>query len=112
MNLASKVKEVKYIPILMIVIGILFAIPGILYLLEGGPMIAILPLALAIASLIIAGGLNYKKKSAWNAAILIGIVGTIIFILDWGNINIESYVGGVLCIYLLIDLVINRKFFQ
>lgn len=111
MNLAPKIKGVKYITILMIVIGVLFAIPGILYVLEDGPMIALLPLFLAVASIVTAFGLYHLEKFAWIAAIIIGIVGTIIFIADWGNINIESYVGAILCIILLIELVFVRKYY-
>jgi len=111
LSIAPKIKGVKYITILMIVIGVFFMIPGILYVLEGGPMIALLPLFLAAASIVTAFGLYLLKKFAWIAAIIIGIVGTIIFIADWGNINIESYIGAILCIILLIDLVLVRKYY-
>ena len=111
MHLAPKAKEVKYITLLMIVIGVLFAIPGILYILEGGPMIALLPLLLACVSMATALGLYLLKKFAWIAAIIIGIVGTIIFIADVGNQNIESYLGAILSITLLFGLVLVRKYY-
>jgi hypothetical protein len=95
----------------MMVVGVMFAIPGILYLLEGGPMIALFPLFLAVASIGTAFGLYLLKKFAWIAAIIISVVGTIIFIADWGNINIESYVGAILCVILLIELVLVRKYY-
>ena len=100
-----------HIVILMILIGLLFALPGVLYVLEGGPMIALLPFSLAGASMVTAWGLSRLKKIAWIAAIIIGIVGTIIYIADWVNINIESYVGTALCIILLIGLFTVRKYY-
>lgn len=111
MSSTLKVKGVNYVTILMIVVGVMFAIPGILYVLEGGPMIALLPLFLAVASIVTAFGLYLLKKFAWIAAVIISVVGTIIFIADWGNINIESYVGAILCIILLVELVLARKYY-
>jgi hypothetical protein len=111
LGLASKAKEVNLITLLMIVIGILFVIPGILYILEDGIGIALLPLSLAVMSIGVAIGLYQLKKIAWFLAIIIGIVGLIIYMADFANVNIESYIGAILCIMLLIDLVLVRKFY-
>ncbi|UCG68327.1 MAG: hypothetical protein JSV09_10965 [Thermoplasmata archaeon] len=111
MSLAPKAKGVKYTTLLLIVVGVFFLIPGILYILEGGPLIALLPLFLTLVSMITSIGLYLLKKWAWIAAIIIGFVGTIIFVADWVNINIESYLGGIFCIILLIALVMNRRYY-
>lgn len=111
MSLGPRAKGVQYVTLLMIAISVLFAIPGILYVLEDGIMIALLPFFLALASMATALGLYLLKRVAWVAAIIIGVIGTIIFILDWVNVNIESYLGGILCIILLVDLIFVRKFY-
>jgi hypothetical protein len=111
LGLASRAKEVRLITLLMIVIGVFFAIPGILYILEDGLGIALLPLFLAVMSIGVSFGLYLLKKIAWFMAIIIGIVGLIIYIADFANVNIESYIGAILCIILLIDLVLVRKFY-
>lgn len=111
MSLAPKAKSVIYTTLLMIAVGVFFIIPGVLYLLEGGPMIALLPLFLAFVTLITSFGLYLLKKWAWIAAIIMGFVGTIIFIADWVNINIESYLGAIFCIILIISLLMNRRYY-
>ena len=111
LKLAPKAKGVKYITLLMIVVGVFFIIPGILYILEGGPMIALLPLTLAVVSIVTAAGLYMIKKLAWLAAIIIGLVGTLIFMADWVNVNAESIIGSLLTITLLIGLVLKRKYY-
>ncbi len=111
MGLVPRAKEVKSVTLLMIVIGVLFAIPGILYILEDGIGIALLPLFLAVMSIGVAIGLYLLKKIAWFMALIIGIVGLIIYIADFANVNIESYIGAILCIILLIDIVLVRKFY-
>jgi hypothetical protein len=111
LSLTPKAKGVKYTSLLMMVVGIFFAIPGILYIGEGGPMIALLPLFLALLSFIISYGLYILKKWAWIAAVIIAFVGLIIFGADWVNVNIESYLGGFFCIILIISLVMNRRYY-
>lgn len=111
MKLASKAKGVKYITLLMAVVAAFFIIPGILYILEGGPGIALLPFALAMVSIVIAWGLYEIKKIAWIAALIMGLVGTLIFMADWVNVNIESILGSICCIILLVGLLLERKYY-
>ena len=111
MKFTSKAKGVKIITLLMIVVAIFFIIPAILYILEDGPMIALLPLTLAVVSIITALGLYMIKKFAWLAAIIIGLVGTLIFMADWVNVNVESILGSIACIILLVGLVLERKYY-
>ncbi len=111
LKFAPKAKGVKYITLLMIAVGIFFIIPGILYMLEGGPLIALLPLALAAASLVTALGLYEIKKIAWLAAIIIGLAGTMIFMADWVNVNVESILGSIICMILLVGLVLERRYY-
>jgi hypothetical protein len=95
----------------MIAVGVFFLIPAILYIIEGGPMIALLPLFLAVVSFVIAFGLYLLKKIAWIMGIVIGFVGILIFMADWVNVNIESYLGFVFCVILIIGLVMFRKYY-
>jgi hypothetical protein len=111
LKFTSKAKGVKIVTLLMIVVAIFFIIPAILYILEGGPMIALLPLILAAVSMIIAWGLYVIKKFAWIAALIIGLVGTLIFMADWVNVNVESILGSIACIILLVGLVLERKYY-
>ena len=111
MKPAPKAKGVKYITLLMIVVGVFFIIPAIIYIIEGGPGIAIMPLALAVVSIVTAMGLYMIKKLAWLAALIIGLVGTLIFMADWVNVNIESILGSICCIILLVGLVLERKYY-
>lgn len=111
MRLAPKAKGVYIVTILMILVGIFFLIPAILYIIEGGPMIALLPMFLAIISFTIAVGLYLVKKLAWIAGLIIGLVGIIIYMADWVNVNIESYLGTIFCVLLLIVLVWVRRYY-
>jgi len=109
LDLGMRVRGVKYITVLMLVVAILFLIPALLYMFEGGFGIAILPTILMIAAIIITIGLYFQKKYAWFAALFVGLIGCIIFIADCFNKNIESYLGAIFCIILLIGLVFVRK---
>ena len=111
MKFTSKAKGGKYITLLMIVVAVFFIIPGILYIQEGGLGIALLPLALAMVSIVIAWGLYVIKKFAWIAALIMGLVGTLILMADWGNVNVESILGSIACIVLLVALVLERKYY-
>ena len=111
MKLAPKAQGVKYITLLMIAVGVFFIIPAILYMLESGPGIALLPVALAAVSMVTALGLYEVKKITWFAAIIIGLVGTLIFMADWVNVNVESILGSIACIILLVGLVLERKYY-
>lgn len=104
-------RGVKYITIIMLAVAVLFIVPAVLYILEGGPGIAILPFILAVISIFIAIGLYLLKKFAWIAAIIIGIIGAIIFIVDCFNQNIESFLGAAFSIILLIGLFWIRKYY-
>ena len=89
----------------------MFAVPAVEYLFEGGFGITILPFLFALLAIIIAIGLFLLKKAAWFAAIIIGIIGTVIFIADCFYLNIESFLGAILSIILLIGLVWVRKYY-
>lgn len=111
LNLTTRARGVNYITILMLAVAILFMIPTIIYIFEGGYGIAILPTILMIISVIITIGLYLLKKYAWFAAIIIGILGTVIFIADSFNLNIESVAGAISCILLLVGLIWIRKYY-
>ncbi len=111
MKFTSKAKGVKNVTLLMVVVAIFFILPAILYVIEDGLGIAVLPLALTIISIVIAWGLYEIKKIAWIAALIMGLVGTLIFMADWVNVNVESILGSIACIILLVVLVLERKYY-
>ena len=111
MKFGTKPKGVRYVTLLMIVVGIFFLIPAFLYIAEGGPMIALLPFVLAVISFLAAIGLYMTKKIAWIVAIILGLAGGLIFMADYVNVNIESIIGSIVCIILLVILVLERKYY-
>lgn len=111
LKLAPKVKGVKYLTLIMLAVSVFFIIPIILYVLEGGYGIAVIPFILAAASIVTAIGLYKTEKMAWFAALIIGLFGALIFMADWVNVNAESILGSIMCIILLIDLVLQRKYY-
>ena len=111
MKFAPKVKGVKNLTLIMLVVSVFFIVPVILYVMEGGYGIAVIPFIFTIASIITAWGLWKTKKFAWLAALIIGLLGALIFISDWVNVNIESILGSIVCIVLLVYLVLERKYY-
>ena len=97
--------------VLMLFAGAAFAVPGLEYIFEGGIYIALLPLLLAVISLVVAFGIYNIKRWAWITAGIVGLIGSVIFIVDCFNMNIESYVGVIVSISLIVGLVVVRKYY-